>query len=314
MFKGIKVNSVSAREFFFFLLLTTIVATLIKFSKTYSTQYEVALKITNVPLDRTIQTITPQQIKVKAEGSGFSLFTNALDAPEVAIPYEQLQRVSNKNFIFDTNENQQAIKSVINGELSIISISPSQVTIVVDSVASKKIPVISKAVLSYKTGFGGKDKVSITPDSITIVGPSLQLNSVESIVTETKEIVNINSDVSSNIGLSLSTLPKGLRASHKEITLRQNIARFTEGKITVPITVLNDAEKRVKILPKTAEIIYLVELENFDKIIPSDFFVTCDYETATKADAYLTLSIAREPKGVKSARLINKQVKFIIVN
>ena len=314
MAKGIKINSVSAREFFFFLLLTTIVATLIKFSKTYSTQYEVALKITEVPLDRTIQTITPKQIKVKAEGSGFSLFSNALDAPEVAIPYEQLQRVSNKNFKFDTNENQQAIKNVINGELAIISISPSQVNIVIDSVASKKVPVVSKVVLSYKTGFGGRDKVTIVPDSVTVVGPTSQLSKVSSIHTEAKEITNINSDVSSTIGLSITGLPKELRVSSKDVTLNQDIAKFTEGKITVPITVLNDIEKRVKILPKTAEIIYLVELENFDKITPSDFFVTCDYATASNADAYLTLNIAREPKGVKSARLINKQVKFIVVN
>ena len=314
MFKGIKINSISAREFFFFLLLTTIVATLIKFSKTYSTQYEVTLKITEVPLDRTIQAITPQQIKVKAEGSGFSLFSNALDAPEVSIPYDQLQRVSNKNFTFNTNENQQAIKSVINGELAIISISPSQVSIVIDSVASKKVPVVSKVVLSYKTGFGGRDKMTIVPDSITLVGPTSQLSKVESIDTEAKEITNINSDVSSVVGLSTATLPKELRVSSKEITIKQDIAKFTEGKITVPITVLNDIDKRVKILPKTAEVIYLVELENFDKIIPSDFFVTCDYETASRADAYLTLSIAREPRGVKSARLINKQVKFIVVN
>ncbi|AEE18404.1 YbbR-like protein [Dokdonia sp. Hel_I_63] len=314
MFKGIKINSVTAREFLFFLLLTTIVAALIKLSKTYSTQYEVTLSITEVPIDRTVQVIVPEIIKIQAEGSGFTLFTSALDSPEIAISYEQLQRVSNREFTFNTNENQEIIKNAIDRELSILAMTPSQITVTIDSVASKKVPVISKASLIYKTGYGGRNKMIINPDSVTVVGPSSLLANIEAIPTEQKEITNINTDLSDNVLLSLDKLPEELRVSHKSIMLHQEIAKFTEGKITVPITVLNDPKKRVKILPKTAEIIYLVELENFESITPSDFLVTCDYATANNSDAYLTLTIAREPKGVKSVRLINKQVKFIIVN
>lgn len=314
MFKGIKINSVTAREFLFFLLLTTIVAALIKLSKTYSTQYEVTLSITEVPIDRTVQVIVPEIIKIQAEGSGFTLFTSALDSPEIAISYEQLQRVSNREFTFNTNENQEIIKNAIDRELSILAMTPSQITVTIDSVASKKVPVISKASLIYKTGYGGRNKMIINPDSVTVVGPSSLLANIEAIPTEQKEITNINTDLSDNVLLSLDKLPEELRVSHKSIMLHQEIAKFTEGKITVPITVLNDPKKRVKILPKTAEIIYLVELENFESITPSDFLVTCDYATANNSDAYLTLTIAREPKGVKSVRLINKQVKFIVVN
>jgi hypothetical protein len=314
MFKGIKINSVTAREFLFFLLLTTIVAALIKLSKTYSTQYEVTLSITEVPIDRTVQVIVPEIIKIQAEGSGFTLFTSALDSPEIAISYEQLQRVSNREFTFNTNENQEIIKNAVDRELSILAMTPSQITVTIDSVASKKVPVISKASLIYKTGYGGRNKMIINPDSVTVVGPSSLLANIEAIPTEQKEITNINTDLSDNVLLSLDKLPEELRVSHKSIMLHQEIAKFTEGKITVPITVLNDPKKRVKILPKTAEIIYLVELENFESITPSDFLVTCDYATANNSDAYLTLTIAREPKGVKSVRLINKQVKFIIVN
>ncbi len=314
MFKGIKINSVTAREFLFFLLLTTIVAALIKLSKTYNTQYEVSLSITDVPIDRTVQVIVPEIIKIQAEGSGFTLFTSALDSPEIAISYEQLQRVSNTEFTFNTNENQEIIKNAVDRELSILAMTPSQITVTIDSVASKKVPVISKASLIYKTGYGGRNKMIINPDSVTVVGPSSLLANIEAIPTEQKEITNINTDLSDNVLLSLDKLPEELRVSHKSIMLHQEIAKFTEGKITVPITVLNDPKKRVKILPKTAEIIYLVELENFESITPSDFLVTCDYATANNSDAYLTLTIAREPKGVKSVRLINKQVKFIIVN
>ena len=70
----------------------------------------------------------------------------------------------------------------------------------------------------------------------------------------------------------------------------------------------------VKILPKTAEVSYIVELENFGNVTASDFLVTCDYADATDNDAYLPLKISRAPASVKVTRLVNKQVKFIVIN
>lgn len=314
MFRGIKINSVSAREFFFFLLLTTIVATLIKLSKTYTTQYEVALAIKDVPLDRTVREIAPAVIKVSTEGSGFSLITNALENPEVDVLFNDLYRVSDREYLYSVSEHQIAIKERINGDISIISMTPREIKIKVDSVASKRVPVVSEVTLSYKTGYGAKNKMSITPDSITVVGPSLLLSEVSKVTTATKEITEINTDVSEEVALSLVNIPEGLRISENNVLLTQEVAKFTEGKISVPITILNDLNSKVKILPKTAEIIYLVELENFDDIVSSDFLVTCDYVNVTSDDAYLRLKIAKQPEAVKTARLINKQVKFIIVN
>lgn len=314
MFKGIKINSVSTREFFFFLLLTTFFAALIKLSKTYPTQYEVAFAITDLPLDRTIQQITPPQIKVNAQGTGFSLLKNALDAPVIRVPFIELERITNKQFTYNTAENQLSIRDVINGELSIVSIIPSEVKINIDSVASKRVPVISKVDLSYKLGFGARNELVISPDSITVVGPSLSISEIFEVATIKKKITNISTNVADQVALSVEALPEGLKLSNKTVYLSQQITKFTEGKIVVPITVMNDINTQVKILPKTAEIIYLVELENFDSISPSDFLVTCDYSKATDGDAYLTLNITKKPESVKNARLINKQVKFIIVN
>lgn len=316
MSKGIKINSVSAREFLLFLLLTTIVATLIKLSKTYATYYEVTLKIIEVPIDRTVQKISPQMIKVNAEGSGFSLLTSVLDAPEIEVPFDQLHRLSdNKNiYSFSTLDNQPAIKEVISGDLSILSATPSQILVTIDSVSSKRVPVVSDVRLSYKTGYGAKSEITMTPDSITVVGPNSLLSEVYEVRTTSKDIVDINIDVQDQVSLSLSELPEGLKLSDNEVMITQDIARFTEGKISIPITVLNDADNRVKILPKTVDIIYRVQLEKFDEITASDFLVTCDYAKASDADAYLTLTIARQPSEVKTARLINKQVKFIFIN
>ncbi len=314
MFKGIKINSVSAREFIFFLLLTTVVAALIKMSKSYNTVYDVALEITEVPLDRTVQTINPSQIEINAQGSGFSLVSNALDAPILKVPFVELNRVADKTFEYSITDNVVKVRNSINGDLTILSMTPSKIAIEIDSVSSKKIPVQPKVSLSYSTGFGSKGELEVEPDSITIVGPSFALNEIEFIETVSKKITEINSAVSSEVDLVTNEIDGDVKLSSSKVQITQNVAKFTEGKIQVPITILNDTDGRVKILPKTAEIIYKVELEDFDSISSSDFVVTCNYSEASESNSYLPLTISRQPEKVNSARLINKQVKFIVVN
>ncbi|WP_405211791.1 hypothetical protein [Dokdonia sp. Asnod2-E02] len=314
MFRGNKINSVSAREFLFFLLFTTIIAGLIKLSKTYKTQYEVTVEVVDIPLDRTIQEINPELIKINAEGSGFSLLTNAIDTPVLRLPFNELNKVSGETYQYNITARSLALKEVIDNEGSVLAIAPSQVVIAVDSVASKRIPVLSKITFSYKTGYGAKSKMRIEPDSITIVGPAGSITKVNEVFTTSKELLEIDSKIQDQVALSMLELPEDVRLSQKEVAVIQDVSKFTEGKIVVPITILNDADAQVKILPKIAEVSYIVELENFDKITASDFLVTCDYANATDTDAYLPLKISKAPASVKVARLINKQVKFIVIN
>ncbi|WP_405201507.1 hypothetical protein [Dokdonia sp. LLG6352-1] len=314
MLRGIKINSVSAREFLFFLLFTTIIAGLIKLSKTYKTQFEVAIEVVDVPIDRTIQELTPSYVKVSAEGSGFSLLTNAIEEPTLKVSFTELQSVESHMYEYTVTARSLSQKQVVDNEGAVLAIVPPQIRIAVDSVASKRIPVQSNVAVSYKTGYGAKSKLRIEPDSITIVGPATSITSIKEVFTIGKELMEVDKKIAQEVALSTQELPQDVRLSQTAVNVVQDVAKYTEGKIVVPITILNDLDTQVKILPKTAEVSYIVELENFDKITPSDFLVTCDYENATDNDAYLPLKIAKAPATVKVARLINKQVKFIVIN
>ncbi|ANH61633.1 YbbR-like domain-containing protein [Dokdonia donghaensis] len=314
MLRGIKINSVTAREFLFFLLFTTIIAGLIKLSKTYKTQFEVAIEVVDVPIDRTIQELTPAYVKVSAEGSGFSLLTNAIEVPTLKVPFTELQSVESHIYEYTVTARSLSQKEVVDNASNVLAIVPPQIRIAVDSVASKRIPVQSNVAVSYKTGYGAKSKLRIEPDSITVVGPATSITSIKEVFTIGKELMEVDKKIAQEVALSTQKLPQDVRLSQIAVNIVQDVAKYTEGKIIVPITILNDLDTQVKILPKTAEVSYIVELENFDKITPSDFLVTCDYENATDNDAYLPLKIAKAPATVKVARLINKQVKFIVIN
>ena len=80
-------RSSDARGFLFFLLLTSVVAVLIKLSKEYTKMYTVPIEITNIPLDKTVNEIRPEEVIFKAQLSGFSLLMNSLRRQELKIDF-----------------------------------------------------------------------------------------------------------------------------------------------------------------------------------------------------------------------------------
>ena len=314
MFRGIKINSATAREFLFFLFLTTAVATLIKLSKSYNTQYNVAVALQDLPLNRSVNSIEPATIKVNAESSGFSLLANSLDTPVLLVSLEDMQRLSNGNYSYKVDTHVADIQKSLGGSHQIISTTPAQVKIVIDSLSSKVVPVSLNVAIQYGAGYGERDRAVAEPDSITVVGPSTLLEKLDSIPTQKVVVNDVSENVSKEVKLALDDFSDQLRFSSTKILFKQEVTKFTEGKSIVPITVLGDPNGRVKILPKTTEIIYTVRLEDYENIVPSDFLVTCTYVKSDNVSNYLSLKIARRPESIKAARLLNKQVKFIVVN
>lgn len=314
MFRGIKVNSATAREFLFFLFLTTVVAGLIKLSKTYSSQYEVAIALQDLSLDKRVKSIDPAIIKVRTESSGFALLANSFKTPLLEVSLDDMQRYSQGVYSYDVNEHRLEIKKSLGGALQIVSTSPNMVDVVVDSLSSKRVLVKANVAITYGSGYGERGVPVLTPDSITIVGPSTLLDQIDTIATQFISIAAVQEDISREVLVEISDLAEQLQFSSNKVLFNQKVAKFTEGKTVIPITILGDPSGSVKILPKTAEVVYTVRLEDYEKITPSDFLVTCNYEKSDRTSDYLSLKIARRPEGVKAARLVNKQVKFIVVN
>lgn len=314
MLRGIKINSATAREFLFFLFLTTIVAGLIKLSKTYTTQYEITVALQDLPLDKRVKSIEPTSIKVRTESSGFSLLANSLESPNLKVSIGEMKRSSQGKYVYDVNEHAQEIKESLGGTQQIMGTSPEQVQVTIDSLSSKKVIIKPNIAITYGSGYGERGDPVITPDSVTLVGPIALLAQIDTIATQPIAMTEVQEDVSKKVSLDVSNLSEQLKLSINEVLFKQQVSKFTEGKSVIPITILGDPSGNVKILPKTAEIIYTVRLEDYEKIASSDFLVTCNYEKSDQTSNYLSLKIARRPEGVKAARLVNKQVKFIVVN
>lgn len=312
--KGLKLNSANARGFLFFLLLTSILATLIKLSKSYEISRSLSVEVTDLPLDRTVSSIIPKTLEVEAETTGFSLLRNTFNGQKLRVPFDELETVSSGSFIFTPLEHKNTIQRSLASKALIVSIKPKKVAVRIDSLASKRVIVIPQTSISYATGYSAANNVISEPDSITIVGPSEILKEIELVNTRKLDKNEVNESIKMLIGIDKDSISSKVKLSQDEVIIEQRVSRFTEGAVTVPITILNDKDNKLKILPKTVQIVYKVALDDFETIRASDFLVTCDYNKISTSRDYLALKIERQPITISGARLATKQAKYIIIN
>lgn len=316
IFTRMKVSSANAREFIFFLLLTTLVATLIKLSKEYTTSYSVAVNITNLPIDKTLRSKSVENVEVSINSSGFSLLRNKVDSPEINITFESLIRASDGTYVYNVSDHFEAINSTLEGDTEVLNAKPMRLSIIIDSASSKLIPVKANIEITYAPEYGPNGNMVVVPDSVLVVGPGRLLDKLNSIQTD---VLNL-SDVSSNVKETVSIKNTGtnnvedLTYDTKEFLIKQEVAKFVEVSVMVPVEILNKTNATIKILSKTVEVFYTVEEEALKSITASDFRVTCTYGATTKKDDYLSLKLSDKPEKATSVRLVDERVKFMVVN
>ena len=188
-------RSSDARGFLFFLLLTSVVAVLIKLSKEYTKMYTVPIEITNIPLDKTVNEIRPEEVIFKAQLSGFSLLMNSLRRQELKIDFSSLDSISSNTFTFNTAGSTEILSKAVPGAQNFSAFKTSSITVAVDKMASKRVPVIADVIIDYESGFDSYKAAAMEPDSVTIVGPLGVLEEINTIKTKRQRAQAITNTV-----------------------------------------------------------------------------------------------------------------------
>lgn len=307
-------KSSDTRSFLFFLLLTSCIAALIKLSKEYVTSYEIPIQITDIPIDKTINKVSPERISFKAVQSGFSLLANSITGKKLLISFTSLDSVTNSKYEISTAQLLPTLEKSISSNGAFSNFSTQLIKIEMDELAHKKVPVIATVSLDFKGGYNTQGAAVISPDSVKVVGALGLLDKINSVRTKKERITDIDQDLITDLVLDTLALYKEVKLSHTRFEYTQKVAKFTEGSFAIPVTIRGAREDVIKIFPKEVTLFFVASLSDYDDILPTDFEVMANFSTSTKDDEYVVLAVSRQPENVRNVRLETKQVKFLVVN
>jgi hypothetical protein len=248
------------------------------------------------PMGKALRTIPPQYANVSWQGTGWDLLTGS--EPRIALTVET---DSIQTFYLRTIAAQQLGTDVF-------SVSPEQITVEIEDIGMKSIPVEAVAVLSFWKGFDLADDIQLTPSVITVEGAKSVLENLNSLKTDTLRFQKLKDTVITSIKLTAIPI---LTFSKTEVSALLAVEQFTEKSLFVPLTVRN-APQRLQIFPNKIKLDCTVALSRYASLSGENFMAVVDLKNVDVKSKNNTVPIVllQQPSFVRNVKFSPQSVEF----
>lgn len=313
LYKSIKSRKLNVFGLFF--LLSFCFLALTKLSKNYSETISFELVYKNVPEQHHIDLDSTKKVNVTVNAYGFNLLRYSFYKPTLEIDFNTDVLLKNKVYVWNAQHNSPKISLKFRNSVDVISIQPDTLRFPYQSLAVKKVPVRTDVSIDFAPGYDMSSKIKVLPDSIKIIGSEKRVSEIDYVTTEQIELKNVNSNIEISLDIEIDEALKHLKMSKKQVIIKGHVEKFTEGTFNVPVSIINlPSGTNINYFPKTIPVAYNVSLNNYKSVKSSDFRIECNYKDIEKTGkTFLIPKLIKMPEIVKSARLKQKKVEFILM-
>lgn len=313
LIKSIKSKKLNVFGLFFLLALFFLVIT--KLSNTYTETIQLNIILKNKPQAYRISNDSNQKIAITIKTNGFKLFSLNIFQPKVTIDFKTDMTLTNDRYVWASNKTMTKLQATLGNSVEILSVQPESLVFLFEKLTVKKVPVRLKSNFKMLPGYDISEAVKMVPDSITVVGSESQVSKIASVTTKTFELKDVHSSFKQSVDIQNSEDLNKVSISHKSIEVSAKVEKFTEGVFDIPVTISNLPDgKQINYFPKTISVVYYVSLANYKHIKSTDFRIECDYTTILNSEqSFLTPKLTKFPELIKSARLKQNKVEFILM-
>ena len=305
------IKSKKINVFLLFLLSAFIILIFNKLSKEYTNTLTFQIEKENVPPEHVILSDSSNVLAITLKTHGFRWLSYYMSTPKVKIDFAKDVYKKDSTYIW-----HKPIKYLANtqfdDQVELLNILPDTLYFRYGVNLVKKVPVKLKAEIKFALGYDVSGDYKLTPDSITIIGPDVLVSKLDFIETKQISSVDVKTDIKNTLDLDLPNA-SDLKFSSKTSILKADVEKFTEGKLKVPVEIINVPKgAKIKYFPKEINVWYYVSLNNFNSVTVKDFKVVCDYNKAAKVSTLIP-ELVTIPSQVKNAKINQQLIEFIII-
>ncbi|WP_246046766.1 CdaR family protein [Hyunsoonleella aestuarii] len=283
-----------------------------KLSKNYTNTLAFKIEKINVPEEKVILNNSDSIVNVTLKTHGFKWFKYYLGRPTLTVDFSKDVAENNAVFICDNSNLEFIANRALTNQVELIKVSPKRLEFNFDVNLVKKVPVVLKSNIIFTQGFNISESYKLQPDSIKVIGPHSIAKKIEYVETEAVNLEDVKTNI--NRKVSLKKLDNELKLSTQSITLTAEVEKFTEGTLKIPVTISNVPEGiSLKYFPKEVNISFYTSLARFNQVKAKDFRVVCDYSKVTENQSFFIPELVKRSTLVKTAKLNQQRIEFIIL-
>lgn len=298
------------------LIIATILWFLNALSKNYITSISYPVKYVNLPENKFIINEPPRQLELKVNAHGFTLLRYkmklaltpvVLNISEILTEYRS---AGNATYSIPSSSFNDMITNQVSSEIRIMDIRPVHITLVLDSLESRMIPVKPKAEIHFRPRFDFSDSTVVSPERVRVSGPRALMGSIDTIFTVAKVFRNVDETIHQDIALEI---PPQTIVDPKKVKLYTLVDEYTENSFNVPIQIRSLPEgEKLRLFPQEAMVSFRIGLKHFATTTPDAFEIFVDYQDMLTGTATLPLKYEEIPTGVKNLKISPSHVEYLI--
>ncbi len=283
-------------------------------SKDYSAEIPYPVKFVNSPANRFMAEKTPTKLDLEIDGQGFTLLRfKILPLSPIKIDVDDVTKNLDSNsgtYKITSNNLIPQITQQLHSEIKITKIYPDVLTIVLDSLATKIVPVELNVNVDFEPQFNLKSPVATIPQEVKITGPAILLRKISVIKTKVNIMNKLNASIKQEIEL---IHPDKTTISPEKVSLLIDVEKYTEKELKIPIEILHKPENaHIKLFPSELKVVFTVGLSRFENVKISDFGASVDYSSIVKDANNLSVNLYKKPAFIQDLRFVPEKVEFLI--
>lgn len=299
--------------FLLFFLISAMVLVFSKLSKIQTKTFTFQIDNNNLPQELVLLNKEDLKLNITLKAEGYKLIDYYFKKPKMVFDFKTLNKLNDSTYIWDRNSGFPELNNELKRGEEILSITPDTLRFLFDINAVAKIPVQLKSRVGFTQGFDMINSFKISPDTITIVGPKSVISEWQYVATDTLVLNEVNKNISKKVNLNIPKEYGQVKISDKFVEVSGEVDKFSEGTVNVPVSVKNVPEGfTLKIFPKDVTITFYTSLSVYNQVNGNEFKVECDYSKVTKDKPYLEPLLIVKPSNVKSARINQNRIEFVL--
>ena len=279
----------------------------ISLSDEYYATIKVTPKLINFPKGYTSGTELPDKISIRVKGKGWRLVSVNLSSDTeylISVGSDSGRQMIN---VYNNLSNNRWIKS----DLELIDITPDTISVLVEKIISKKVPVIAKLDINFREGFGLALPISQNIDSVVVSGPRSKIKNLKEIDTEELKLSGIDNKVSTELNL-----PKlnGFKYNTDKIEVNLDVQKIVEKQFDdIEVEVLDvPPDREVVLLPNKISCSVRGGIQVLGKLTSDQFKSFVFYNTVVKDTVGSITPTVEIPANTKFLYIKPDRLRYII--
>ncbi|RMD92711.1 MAG: hypothetical protein D6813_05460, partial [Calditrichaeota bacterium] len=257
---------------------------------------DVPVYLMNIPKNKILINEIPEKAKVKIHGNGKALIAlNLSRSARVELDLSGIDSV--KTFYLKPGD---VLISRASGNIQVREVlMPDSITVKLDDIMIKKVPVISQITVQPYPGHTIVDSPEIQPDSINVKGAKFLVSKIDSVFTEAKVFKDLRFDLRTSVPLIPPSSPL-VSYSANEVIVHYDVQKLMEITMSeIPVKVLNAPRNLViHVVPSTLTLVLEGGAELLSQIKPGDILAYIDYQKVKYMGTNQLPAYIETPRGV----------------